>query len=751
MSGASGRVNAMVWNWQTATAAALHAPLAQVLGDKAAKALAGLGLITVDDLMHHVPRRYLSGTQTTSLDGIRPGQMAAIVAMVRNPEVKMDSSGRARVECELTDGVTVIGATFFGKLNYANNWKHQLERGVKGIFVGKVGQFKQQPQMTHPEFVMLDAQGAIVARGREEVRQQRETMARQVSRAGLVGIYPALAKLPTWQVGECADIALDSLAGLDDSLPPEVVAAEGLPSLFQALNDIHRPVDLERVNQAMDRLKFEEALALLLTMARRRAAAGSMTAPSIKVAGDGLLAGFDQRLPFELTSGQREVAGQIATDMAKTVPMRRLLQGEVGSGKTVVALRAMLAAVDAGYQAALLAPTEVLAAQHVTTISSMLGDLAAGGTLGAAKASTRLVSLTGSMSAIARRNAIDVLSSGEPALVVGTHALLYEQVQLRNLGLVVVDEQHRFGVEQRSVLADQAKMRPHTLVMTATPIPRSVAMTVFGDLEVSTLAEVPAGRGEITTTVVDLQAHRTWLDRAWDRCREEVDAGRQVFVVAPRIAAKDEDFTDLEDSLATPSASAVELAKQLADGPLAGLRVGLVHGRLPGDQKTETMRRFAAGLIDVLVCTTVIEVGVDVPNASMMVIMDADRFGVSQLHQLRGRIARSQQDGLCLLVTSASPDSKAFDRLQAVAATRDGFKLAEYDLVARREGDVLGASQAGGRTTLRLLRAIDDAQLIAHVRDVANQLVANDPQCQDPRLADLVGGVENQSEWLERS
>jgi len=733
-------------HWRTATARALHTPLVDVLGDKAAKALAGLGLDTVDDLMHHLPRRYLSGTQTTDLSEVRAGEHVAVVARVDKCYRHLDATGgaRGRLEATLTDGQTSITATFFGRTHLLDYWERQLGLGVKGIFVGKVGEFRGRLQMSHPDFVMLAPDGSIVGRADEK----HVAMARQVSRSGLVGIYPAAAKLPTWQIGECADIALDGLAGLPDSLPDDVVAAEHLPGLVEAFAAIHRPDTVAGVEAAMNRLKFDEALALQLTMAYRRANRSGAAAPVIERREDGLAAALDARLPFALTPGQDDVAAQIAADMARPTPMQRLLQGEVGAGKTVVALRAMLAAVDAGHQAVLLAPTEVLAAQHTATIESLLGDLVSGGQLGAPALSTRLVTVTGGMSAIARRNAVDAIASGEAGLVVGTHALLYG-VPFASLGLVVIDEQHRFGVEQRAVLTDRPGQRPHVLVMTATPIPRSVAMTVFGDLEVSTLTDVPTGRGDVTTTVVALQQHPAWLGRAWQRVREEVSSGRQVFVVAPRINAKDEDI-ETDEPAAAPSAAAAELVGQLAAGPLSGLSLGLLHGRLSAAEKRDAMARFAAGETDVLVCTTVIEVGVDVPNASMMVIMDADRFGISQLHQLRGRVGRGAGAGVCLLVTNADGGSRAAERLRAVASTRDGFTLAEFDLAARREGDVLGAEQSGGRSTLRLLRAIDDAGLLGRAREIAERLVAADPGCEDDRLADLVAGVEA-SDWLDRS
>jgi len=724
----------MTNQWRTATAQALHTRLVDVLGDKAAKALAKLGLVTVDDLMHHLPRRYLSGTQTTDLNEVRVGEYVAIVARVARCE-RHGGGDRGRLEATLTDGRSRLAATFFGRAHLLDYWQRQLSLGVKGIFVGKVGQFRGHLQMSHPDFVMLDDDGAIVGRADEK----HVSMAHQVHRSGLVGIYPAAAKLPTWQIGECAEIALDGLTGLPDSLPDDVVTGEGLLGLVDAFGALHRPDTPERVEAGLARLKFEEALALQLTMAYRRASRSDHASPVIKRQADGLLAALDARLPFQLTSEQRDVAAQIATDMAAPVPMQRLLQGEVGAGKTVVALRAMLAAVDAGYQAVLLAPTEVLAAQHTTTIASLMGDL---------EFQVRLTTLTGSMTAIARRNALDAIASGGARLIVGTHALLYG-VDFADLGLVVIDEQHRFGVEQRAVLTDRQGLRPHVLVLTATPIPRSVAMTVFGDLEVSTLHEIPAGRGEVATQVVALQTHPGWLARVWERVHEEVAAGGQVFVVCPRINLRDDDvFVEAADG--TPSAAAVEMLRQLAAGPLADLKLGLLHGRLPAAEKAEAMTRFVSGQTDVLVCTTVIEVGVDVANATMMVVMDADRFGMSQLHQLRGRIGRGDKPSLCLLVTSAEGDSRAAERLRAVAATRDGFELAELDLIARREGDVLGAEQAGGRSTLKLLRAIDDAGLIGHAREVAERLVAANPTCADDRLADLVADVE-QSDWLDRS
>ena len=738
--------------WKTQTFQDLNRALVQLLGDETAKPLAGLGLFTVADLMEHLPRRYLSGTETTDLSDLRPGTEAAVVARVADVARRGHEPQRLRLEAVLTDGRTDLATTFFGKERLIDYWEDQLRQGVKGIFVGKVGVFRHQLQMSHPDFVMLDEDGAIVG----QANATRKAMAKQVTRSGLVGIYPATAKLPTWRVAECADIVLSTLGGLIDPVPEPVRRRYRLMPLRTAYTEIHRPANLESIADAQRRLKFDEALRLQLVMAYRRADQARHHAPPIARRDDGLLARFDARLPFTLTAGQIEVSRDVFADLAQPRPMQRLLQGEVGSGKTVVALRAMLAAVDAGKQAVLLAPTEVLATQHHESITSLLGDLAGGGMLGAAADATDVVLLTGSATAIRRRNTLNKIASGEAGIVIGTHALLQAGVQFAGLGLVVVDEQHRFGVEQRAMLAEGASggddTQPHVLVMTATPIPRSVAMTIFGDLAVSTLTELPLGRQDVQTTVVSTRLHPTWLDRAWERVREEVAAGRQAFVIAPRINATEADVSDPDDPDRPPSATVEALGEQLRAGPFADLRVEILHGRLGAEAKRDIMGRFAAGQLDVLVATTVVEVGVDVPNASIMVVMDADRFGISQLHQLRGRIGRGEHKGICLLVTAADPAGPAAARLAAVARTRDGFTLAEVDLEQRREGNVLGATQSGGRSTLRLLRAIADADLIAQARDAANELVAADPERENPYLADMVMQVEAQAadEWLER-
>lgn len=760
--------------WRTREFAELHTDIREVVGDKTAKALLALKVRTVGDLLRHVPRRYLSGTESTDFSTLVPGEEVAIVATVAGSEV-LGADPRCRCQVELTDGHRSLSATFFGRRSYMDSVSRQLPRGARGIFVGKVGAFNGHPQLGHPDYVRLDSLGKPLPKGRTaEERAQRATMFQQVQREGLVGLYPATRSLPTWNVAEAVALALDHVGELRDPLPAWLVEGESLMSQIEAFRGAHQPETRDQAEAAIDRLRFDEAISLQLVMARRRARAAADAAPALAGRPGGLLDQFDARLPYQLTAGQREVGGEIFDELARPRPMQRLLQGEVGSGKTLVALRAMLRAVDSGCQAVLVAPTEVLAMQHAQSIRALLGELGEGVVLGAPDDATEVVLLTGSLPTAARKAALLKIAGGEAGIVIGTHALFSDKVMFARLGLVVVDEQHRFGVEQRATLLAQGRLaqgsdgRPHQLVMTATPIPRSIAMTVFGDLETSTLTEIPAGRSPVQTTVVGVYEHPTWLERAWQRIREEVTQGRQAFVVVPRIDPGDAPglLADSDPSqgqpevdeegnrVALPMTSLVEAEQYLRDGPLAGLRLGVLHGRLPRpEDKDAVMSAFAGGELDVLLSTTVVEVGVDVPNASVMVILDADRFGVSQLHQLRGRIGRGEHPGLCLLVTGAADDTLAMQRLRAVASTRDGFKLAELDLAQRREGNVLGAAQAGAQSSLRLLRVLDDADLIAHARQLAERLVADDPDELDDFLVDIVTSTEQLSagEWLERT
>lgn len=736
--------------WQTPTFERLNTPLAKVVGDKTAKAFAPLRVHTVGDLLRHVPRRYLSGTENSDLTGLPIGEDVAVMAVV--DEVRMaGQEPRMRVEATLTDGRGRLSATFFGKARLCKYWFSLLSGRPRGIFVGRVGEFNHRPQLTHPKFVLFDDRGNPTGKG------DVDDLVASVSRSGLVGIYPATSALPTWTISATIAMVLDQVQpDLAEPLPDWVREAEQLPLLVDAFADVHLPDTRDKAEHGIERLLFDEALALQLAMAYRRADAAREPAPAMKHRPGGLLDALDARLPFTMTEGQRTVSDEIFGELQREHPMQRLLQGEVGSGKTLVATRAMARAIDAGYQAALLAPTEVLATQHAETLRGLLGDLGEGQVLGAPEQATKVVVLTGSMPAAARKQVLLDIASGEAGIVVGTHALLAEQVMFASLGLVVVDEQHRFGVEQRAALGTKADLRPHVLVMTATPIPRSVAMTVFGDLETSTLREIPAGRSTVQTTVVDAARHPAWVQRAWQRITEEVAEGRQALVVCSRISKNQTDADPeiepgAEQGMPEPL-TVEELAAELATGPLRGCRVAMLHGRMSADDKAETMAAFASGQVDVLVSTTVIEVGVDVPNASMMVVMDADRFGISQLHQLRGRIGRGEHAGVCLLVSHAPLDSPAARRLAAVARSRDGFALAEEDLAARREGNILGSSQAGTRSTLRLLRVLEHAPIIEAARTIANRLAADDPQREDPYLADMVRQTEllAAGEWLEK-
>ncbi|MFT3889502.1 MAG: ATP-dependent DNA helicase RecG [Arachnia sp.] len=743
--------------WRTPIYRELGRRLADVVGAKTAAEFAKLGLSTVDDLMRHVPRRYLAGTEMSDFRTLRVGEDVALVARVQRSDIAT-SSGTIRVTAVLTDGNNhFLSVTLFAPrkrgmekraMGYAQHWKGMLEPGARGIFIGKVSEFNGTLQLGHPDFVMLDG-AQITASPRTDKQAARAAMSRTVQRATMVGLYPSTAKLPTWVIAESVQLLLPSISG--DTLPDWVVREAGVLPLEPALTAVHEPTDLRQAEEGIRRLKFDEAFGIQLAMVRRRRENAALEATPRPRRVGGLLDAFDARLPFELTAGQVTIGETIFDELAGSAPMHRLLQGEVGSGKTLVALRAMLAVVDAGGQAVLLAPTEVLAKQHYQSITALLGDLGEGRSLGAHPDATGVALLTGSRSTAARREALNAIVTGEAGIVIGTHALLSDPVTFFDLGLIVIDEQHRFGVEQRAALAAKAERRPHTLVMTATPIPRSIAMTVFGDLEVSELRERPKGRQPVQTVFVNTLTRPTWVSRAWERIREEVASGRQAFVVCPAISA-----TQLEagiEGAGDRSLAAVEeMAAQLATGPLAGLRVGAVHGRQQVADRDEAMAAFAAGSLDVLVATTVIEVGVDVPNASVMVVLDADRFGLSQLHQLRGRIGRGEHPGLCLLLAPIEGESDAEARLDAMTRTNDGFELAELDLQLRREGDVLGEAQSGAGT-LKLLRALSDADVIRGARELAERVLDDERSATDPLLADLTTKAEllAAGEWMEKS
>ncbi|RCH64650.1 ATP-dependent DNA helicase RecG [Streptomyces sp. SDr-06] len=708
---------------------ALEEPLKKLLGGPTAKVMAEhLDLHTVGDLLHHYPRRYEERGQLTKLAELPLDEDVTVVAQVADARVHTFNGGRGqRLEITITDGSGRLQLVFFGRGIHKPH--KELLPGSRAMFAGKVSMFNRRMQLAHPTYAKLGADPADGdgADGGVDI----------ASWAGaLIPIYPACKGLESWKIAKAVDAVLPSAQEAVDPLPETLRAGRGFVPLPEALLKVHRPHSRADIEDARRRLKWDEAFVLQVALARRRHADGQLPAVARRPAPGGLLDAFDAKLPFTLTEGQEKVSKEIFDDLATEHPMHRLLQGEVGSGKTMVALRAMLAVVDAGGQAAMLAPTEVLAQQHHRSITEMMGELAEGGMLGGSDLGTKVVLLTGSMGMPARRQALLDLVTGEAGLVIGTHALIEDKVQFHDLGLVVVDEQHRFGVEQRDALRGKGKQPPHLLVMTATPIPRTVAMTVFGDLETSVLDQLPAGRSPIASHVVPAQDKPHFLARAWERVREEVDKGHQAYVVCPRIGDDEEEARtakgrkkaeEAETADKRPPLAVIEIADQLSKGPLQGLRTEILHGRMQPDDKDDVMRRFGAGEVDVLVATTVIEVGVNVPNATAMVIMDADRFGVSQLHQLRGRVGRGSAPGLCLLVTDMPEASPARARLNAVASTLDGFELSRIDLEQRREGDVLGQAQSGVRSSLRMLTVIDDEEVIAAAREEAVTVVATDP------------------------
>jgi ATP-dependent DNA helicase RecG len=690
--------------------------LDRVLGDKSAKSFAkNLGLVSVADLLQHYPRRYSSRGELTPITNLPVGESVSIVAEVVDARERR-TKGRVShiLEVRITDGSGFLSLTFFNQA-----WRQKnLLPGTRGLFAGKIGEYQGKLQLAHPDYELFP----------DEVSQfDAKAWADQP-----IPIYPASASVTTWMIQKAMGIVLDTLGPLEDEVPDYLATKHKLLPLSKAFEKIHRPENKTDWSSASKTLSYHEAFLLQANLIARKIENEKSPATSRAGKENGYLAEFDAELPFELTQGQKSVGEEISDDLARSYPMNRLLQGEVGSGKTLVALRAMLAVADTQGQSALLAPTEVLASQHFRSISKSLGEELA--------KKVGLTLLTGQLSTAERKKAMLQVVSGASKIVIGTHALFSEKVEFYDLGLVVVDEQHRFGVEQREKLRLKGKLSPHVLTMTATPIPRTLAVTVFGDMAVSSLTELPAGRKEIDSHVVRA-GDKNLVARVWERVAEEVAKGHQVFVVCPKI-----DESEKEHS----GASVESTTSQLKQNPnLANLEIDSLHGRMDPDQKSEVMARFVNKEIDVLVSTTVIEVGVDVPNATVMVILDADNFGISQLHQLRGRVGRGQAKGLCLLLTAAEEDSIALQRIEAVAGESDGFKLSEIDLELRREGDVLGANQSGGRSSLRLLQVIRDAALIQKVRVEVEELFEKDPGLEtfpNLRLAiEATSAVENLS------
>lgn len=796
-----------------------RSPLTEALSKPVAGKLeSGLGLSSVADLLTHYPRRYVERGRLTELDDLVVGEEVIVVSeLVSVQQRRMRHRKGFILEAVLGYGPSALHLTFFNQ-----PWRlAQLQPGRRGLFAGKVGLYRGVRQLTNPDYMIFQeepgsASGGAGLGGPDPASlagcwaEDEDPLAPLIEgfASTLIPIYPAAAGLTSWRIARCVRLVLDAFDLGEDPLPAAVRERYGLCGRAEALRGIHRPRDRAEVDRARVRLTFDEAFVLQMSFIRRRQAAERTRVQPRTGARGHLLDAFDARLPFQLTAAQVRVGDEIGADLARAHPMRRLLQGEVGSGKTVVALRAMLRVVDSGGQAVLLAPTEVLAAQHARGIAALLGPLAFGdegplerlsrlpaaeGDLasdpeghpeghpdgdpegdpeGGTEGGTEVALLTASLPAARRRRALEAIGSGAAGIVVGTHALFSQGVSFADLGLVVVDEQHRFGVEQRDALRDRGALGqpPHLLVMTATPIPRTLAMTLYGDLDLSNLEEVPPHRGAVETHVVGVLDRPHYVARAWERIREEVAAGRQVYVVCPRIGPRpgpdldgptqgdwlgDDEGEDLvvpppahapaagapdaaggRDGSGSPAgepptgpappggAGVLEVAEQLADGPLAGLRTAVLHGRLPPAEQDAVMAAFASGAVDVLFATTIVEVGVDVANASMMVVIDAERFGVSQLHQLRGRVGRGTDPGVCLLFTTAPPGSAPRRRLAAVAATRNGAELALLDFTERREGDLLGTAQSGRGIRTKLLDLLRDGKVIAAARHAARDVAA---------------------------
>lgn len=730
-----------------------------------------LGITTVGGLLNYFPRRYMSRGELTPISEVPLDEEVTLIARVLSSSTRSMRARRGTLtDVVITDDAGVTGGAAGAhrapgaglpgtlKVSFFNGHraKAELQPGRRALFSGKVTRYGGALGLTNPQFQLLDEDPEIPGMDPEKLA------------AMPIPVYPATAKLTSWSIQKVVATLLDTaeLAAVTDPLPADIAAREKFLPVADAYRLIHAPETPPDYQRARDRFRYQEALVLQSALARRRAQLAAEEATARRPLAEGLLAAFDRQLPFTLTAGQAAVGKTLAEELARDSPMNRLLQGEVGSGKTIVALRAMLQVVDAGGQAALLAPTEVLAAQHFDSIRRTLGPLSRDGLLGGfGPDAVQVTLLTGSMPTAARKQALLDAAAGTAGIVIGTHALLSDTVSFYDLGLIVVDEQHRFGVEQRDLLRSKARKPPHLLVMTATPIPRTVAMTVFGDLETSVLDELPAGRAPITTHVVGLAENPGWAGRIWSRSREEIDAGHQVYVVCPKIGTDDDgDFSpgeaepsdaDLEgDNGSRELASVTGVVEQLRDEPaLAGVPVAPLHGRQDPALKSGTMASFTANETKMLVSTTVIEVGVDVHNATLMVILDADRFGISQLHQLRGRVGRGGLPGTCLLVTTLEPGHPSRRRLDAVAATTDGFELSQEDLKLRREGDILGASQSGGRSTLKLLRVLEHEDIIARARQDAQRIVAADPSlAAHPGLAAAIDEYLNPEKeaFLER-
>lgn len=672
----------------------MERPLDRVLGKATARKLKKLGITTPRELLYHFPRRYDKWGDLTPMSHLFVGADITVMARVADTEMRRTFGGKWQLKVTITDGTQVMDVVFWAKHSgMLRGHQARLTVGETFYFAGKVGSYRNRLQLTYPDYDAADSP------------------ARNIHQP--IAIYPTTKGLSSWVLAKAIDTVLLPLtpADIDDPIPADVRMRYDLPDIVSAFHMIHHPETDDDHGRAYRRFQFEEALVLQTILMQRRHMADSLDAPICQPDDPHLSTHIIEHLPFELTDGQHKAIAAIGEKLMRPTPSNILLQGDVGAGKTIVALLSMARAVDSGYQAALLAPTSVLAAQHFESLSALMGDYAS------------YVHLLTAATPTQQRNDLQQrLDGGEPLIVVGTHALLADRVSLPKLGVVIVDEQHRFGVAQRDILRHKGDVTPHTVVMTATPIPRTVAMTVFGDMDTIVLDQLPSGRSRVETFIVQ-NSRRSWVKRMWERAREEIDNGGRVFVVCARVEEKDEGATSIEKM--------IDVLPTLP--PMRDIAVSVVTGKMKAEEKQQSMQAFISGRTPLLLATTVIEVGVDVPDATMMIILDADFFGLSQLHQLRGRVGRGTKPAICMAATNAEPGSIAMERLDAFASTTNGFDLAEKDLELRREGNILGSQQSGTRSALRTLSLADTntVSIIRNARDEADTIVTADPSLDD--------------------
>ncbi|MBP3222426.1 MAG: ATP-dependent DNA helicase RecG [Actinomycetaceae bacterium] len=695
-------------------------PLEKILGDKTAQAFHSLKITTVEDLLFHFPFRVAERGKLVPLESVEEGEDVTVIARIIGANLRQGyGRGVSILTVKIADGVKNIDVNFFAKNYQTLLWhKNNLPRGATAIFSGKTKSYRGQLQLTHPDYELLSSANV------SELEFMRP-----------IPIYHATTKFPSWRIQKAVDVIMPMVSDISDPLPFAYREEHHLPSKMEAIRRLHQPETVEEWHQARKRMAHEEAFVLQTILAAR-----AHEKKNIHVQGyetNELLDFFDKQLPFELTEGQKSIGEDISRDLASTVPMNRLLQGDVGSGKTLIAMRAMLQVVGSGGQAVLLAPTEVLARQHYEKMKELLGARLYDNSRprDEQKGAVKVELFIGALKEKEKKAALARMASGESALIVATHAVFSSNVILPFLGLVVVDEQHRFGVEQRAALGNT-----HTLMMSATPIPRSIAMSYFADIDISNLHELPKGRAPIETIFVPSYS-KTWVERMWQRAREEIDNGGRVYVVVSRIdenqneeqsspfAHAINEFIPLDgESEKKHLASVIQLADELQKMPIfAGISVSSMHGKLSPQEKQKVMDDFSSGRSPLMVSTTVIEVGVDVPEATLMIIMDADRFGLAQLHQLRGRIGRGSRSGLCLVVSDVVDGTIAYERIQTFVKTRDGFVLAQKDLELRSEGNILGHEQSGRRSNMRFLNVVRDGAVIESAREWATRVVDQDP------------------------